>query len=48
MLGLGPTVTIDDSSRVDPWILRQALRVAAECRATLVGFSLRDRTTGGG
>ena len=24
----GPTVTIEDSSRVDPWIVRQALRAA--------------------
>ena len=26
---LGPTLTIEDSSRVDPWIVRQAQREAA-------------------
>ena len=26
---LGPTLTIEDSSRVDPWIVRQAQRAAA-------------------
>jgi len=43
---LGATVTIEDSSRVDPWIVRQALRLAAECRAALDEFSRRDRLTG--
>ena len=42
----GPTITIEDSPRVDPWIVRQALRVTADCREMLVDFSLRDRTTG--
>ncbi|MEK6719271.1 MAG: hypothetical protein AABZ33_01220 [Chloroflexota bacterium] len=45
---LGATVTIEDSSRVDPWIVRQALRADAECRARLSEFSLRDRPTGEG
>ena len=27
----GPALTIEDSSRVDPWIVRQAQRVAADC-----------------
>lgn len=42
------TVTIEDSSRVDPWIARQAQRLAAECREVLRDFSLRDRRAGGG
>lgn len=41
----GPTLTIEDSSRVDPWIVRQAMRVAAECTERLVEFSRRDRPT---
>lgn len=43
---LGPTVTIEDSSRVDPWIVRQAERLAADCRDALLDFSRRERTTG--
>ena len=42
----GPAVTIEDSSRVDPWIVRQAQRVAAECTERLAEFSRRDRPTG--
>lgn len=42
----GGTITIEDSSRVDPWIARQAQRLAAECQAILVDFSRRERTTG--
>jgi hypothetical protein len=42
----GATVTIEDSSRVDPWIVRQAVRLAAECRSVLDEFSRRDRPTG--
>jgi hypothetical protein len=42
----GATLTIEDSTRVDPWIVRQALRLAAECRAVLDDFSRRDRLTG--
>jgi hypothetical protein len=44
----GATLTIEDSSRVDPWIVRQAQRAAAECRAVLVEFSRRDRPSGDG
>ena len=44
----GPTVTIEDSSRVDPWIVRQALRAAAECRRALDEFARRDRVATGG
>jgi hypothetical protein len=43
----GPTVTIEDSSRVDPWIVRQAQRSAAECHERLAEFSRRDRVAGG-
>jgi len=42
----GATLTIEDSTRVDPWIVRQAVRLAAECRAVLDEFSRRDRLTG--
>jgi hypothetical protein len=41
-----PTLTIEDSSRVDPWIVRQALRAADACREALRDFSLRERPTG--
>jgi hypothetical protein len=41
----GPTLTIEDSSRVDPWIVRQAQRAAAECTERLAEFSRRDRPT---
>jgi hypothetical protein len=43
----GPTITVEDSSRVDPWILRQAHRTAAECTERLAEFSRRDRPSGG-
>jgi hypothetical protein len=42
----GVSLTIEDTSRVDPWIVRQAQRAAAECRAQLDEFSRRDRPTG--
>jgi hypothetical protein len=38
----GPTVTIEDSTRVDPWIVRQAQRAAAACREALAEFARRD------
>lgn len=44
--GGGATLTIEDSSRVDPWIAAQAQRLAAECQRVLREFSLRDRPTG--
>ena len=44
----GPTVTIEDSSRVDPWIIRQAEREAAVCRDRLAEFARRDRLAGDG
>jgi hypothetical protein len=42
------TLTIEGSSRVDPWIARQAQRVAAACREALLEFSRRDRPAGEG
>ena len=44
----GPTIAIEDSSRVDPWIVRQALREAAACRERLDVFSRLDRAAGEG
>jgi hypothetical protein len=44
----GPTIEIEDSSRVDPWIVRQAEREAAACRERLNAFSRLDRATGEG
>ena len=40
----GPTLTLEDSPRVDPWIVRQALREDAACRERLVEFARRDGT----
>ena len=45
---LGPTIAIEESSRVDPWIVRQAQREAASCTERLAEFSRRDRVTSGG
>ncbi|TMC64766.1 MAG: hypothetical protein E6J17_03150 [Chloroflexi bacterium] len=42
----GATVTIEDSSRVDPWIVRRAQREATSCRERLAEFSRRDRVSG--
>ena len=44
----GPTLAIEDSSRVDPWIVRQANREADACRTLLAEFSRRDNVTGDG
>jgi hypothetical protein len=38
----GDTVTLEDSSRVDPWIVGQAERAARECRLVLDAFARRD------
>ena len=43
----GAALTIEDSSRVDPWIVRQAQREAAACTERLAEFSRRDRPTSG-
>jgi hypothetical protein len=45
---LGATIAIEDSSRVDPWIVRQAMREAASCTERLAEFSRRDAATSGG
>ena len=42
----GPALTVEDSSRVDPWIVRQAQRAAADCTERLAEFSRQGRTTG--
>jgi hypothetical protein len=44
----GPTIVIEDSSRVDPWIVRQAEREAAACRVRLAAFSRLDQPSGEG
>ncbi len=44
----GATVQLENSSRVDPWLVRQALREAAECREALDEFARRDRLATGG
>jgi hypothetical protein len=38
----GVAVTIEDSSRVDPWIVRQVERGLVACRQVLADFSRRD------
>jgi hypothetical protein len=43
----GASLTIEDSTRVDPWIVRQAERLSATCAAILADFSRRERMTGG-
>ncbi len=40
----GPSLVVEDSPRVDPWIVRQALREAAACRERLAEFARRDGT----
>jgi hypothetical protein len=40
------TVTIEDTTRVDPWIVRQATRAAEACSEALRDFSRRDRVAG--
>lgn len=42
----GATVTIEDSTRVDPWLLRQSERLTAEARRRLLDFSRLDRAAG--
>ena len=44
----GATIAIEDSSRVDPWIVRQARRMSAACTERLTEFSRLDRMTSGG
>jgi len=44
----GPTITIEDSSRVDPWMIRQVERSIAVCHERLLEFSRLDRGGGRG
>jgi hypothetical protein len=44
----GATVAIEDSSRVDPWIVRQADRTRSACQDQLAAFSRLDRASGEG
>jgi hypothetical protein len=44
----GATVEIEDSTRVDPWIVRQVEREIAACREQLDAFSRLDRAAGEG
>lgn len=44
----GPTLEIEDSSRVDPWIVRQVEREVTACRERLQAFSRLDRQAGEG
>ena len=44
----GSTVEIEESSRVDPWIIRQAERQVTACRERLDAFSRLDRAAGEG
>ncbi|HEY2917168.1 MAG TPA: hypothetical protein VGI98_08145 [Candidatus Limnocylindrales bacterium] len=39
-------LTIEDSSRVDPWIVGQGQRQLAACHQALLAFSRRDRPAG--
>ncbi len=39
----GPTIAIEDSSRVDPWIVEQGRRYEAACYRVLLDFSRQDR-----
>jgi hypothetical protein len=41
----GEEVTIEDSSRVDPWILRQVERLAGACRQRLAIFARDEGAT---
>ena len=36
---VGPELTIEESSRVDPWIVRQTERLAAACAEQLAAFA---------
>mgnify|MGYP003503439520 FL=1 len=38
----GPVVTLEDTSRVDPWIAHQAQREERACREALDAFARRD------
>ena len=38
----GPELTIEDTSRVDPWIVRQAERLAVACAEQLSEFAIEE------
>jgi len=40
------TLTLEDTTRVDPWVAGQARRSAEACREALLAFSRRDSPTG--
>ena len=44
----GAVVTLEDTPRVDPWLVAQGDRLAAECREALRAFARRDTAFGGG
>jgi hypothetical protein len=44
----GATLLVEDTTRMDPWLVAQAERLAAECRETLLAFAHRDVPFGGG
>jgi hypothetical protein len=39
---VGPELTVEDSSRVDPWIVRQAQRLHDACRESLRRFAIEE------
>ena len=45
---VGVVLTIEDSSRVDPWLVRQAQRAAHDCTERLAEFSRRPPPPSGG
>lgn len=44
----GPRVTLEESPRVDPWLVGQARRAAQTCREALDEFARRDSLFAGG
>lgn len=44
----GPAIAIEDSPRVDPWLVRQVERAVVTCRQRLLEFSRLDRGSGRG
>ena len=44
----GATVLVEDTPRMDPWLVGQAERLAAACRETLREFARRDTAFGSG
>jgi flavin-dependent dehydrogenase len=44
----GAVLMLEDTPRVDPWLVAQAERLEAECREALRAFARRDTAFGGG